>query len=96
MNVKDLIKICDEKITEYQRQLDKDGQNDKIIKELTILEKIKALLESQGEHIFFKIDMESSLKILNKLVEKDKILTVYAELISPSKYVSQNDERDAE
>lgn len=90
MSINKLIEICNLKIKIIKDKISVNNglNNENYAKELEILEITKKLLETRGERAFFEMDMNTSLKILNKLVDKDKVLTVYANLISPKAFLS--------
>lgn len=77
MNVEDLIELNFEKL-EYA----KNNQDSKTIE---ICEKIASILEKDPA-IFFKIDMESALKILIQLIPEKEVKSVYESLISPDSF----------
>ena len=96
MNIRELIEICDGRIEELKSNISKSDSlnNEKYLKELEILIFTKRILQTRGEKAFFEMDMNTSLKMLDKLVDRDEVMAVYAELISPNRFVSKDREPD--
>lgn len=77
MTIDDLLEINNKKLDEAK----KSGNEKKIM----LYEKLAKLFQSQPE-IFFKTDMESSLKILIQLFPEEHVKEVYTSLISPENF----------
>lgn len=77
MSIEELIKINNEKLEEARNETDSE--------KIMIHEKIASILESDPA-IFFKIDMESALKLLVQLLPEDKVKEAYTSLISPDSF----------
>ena len=87
MKIEELKNINKQKIADLELKLDNKNENAHLKKELFIQKKIESILE-EDEAIFFKIPMESSLKILSKLVDETDLKETYLNLISPSEFKS--------
>lgn len=77
MDVENLIVVNNEKL-----EIARNNQDSKIIE---IHERIASILEKDPA-IFFRIDMESALKILVQLFPEDEVKDKYIALISPQNY----------
>ena len=77
MTVDDLLEIINNKLDEAKKSSD----DQKII----LHEKLAKLLQDQPE-LFFKTDMESSLKILVQLLPENEVKEAYTSLISPENF----------
>ena len=77
MSIEELIKINNEKLEEARNETDSE--------KIMIHEKIASILESDSA-IFFKIDMESALKLLVQLLPEDEVKEAYTSLISPDSF----------
>ena len=77
MTIDDLLKINNKKLDEAKKL----GDEKKII----LYEKLAKLFHDQLE-IFFKTDMESSLKILIQLLPEEQVKEAYTSLISPENF----------
>ena len=77
MTIDNLLEINNKKLEEAK----KSGDERKIM----LHEKLAKLFQDQPE-IFFKTDMESSLKILVQLLPEDQIKDAYTSLISPENF----------
>ena len=77
MNIDELLKINSEKLEEARKEADSE--------KILVHEKIASILETDPA-IFFKIDMESALKILVQLLPEDKIKEAYTNLMSPESF----------
>ena len=85
MNLTELLKINENKISLLEIKL-QNIEDKNIEKELKVQKKINQMLKKYGIKLFMTIDMETSLQILNKLVDEDKILKTYKELICIDNY----------
>ena len=85
MKIEKLKNINKQKIADIELNLNNKKENVNLKKELLIQKKIESILE-EDEAIFFKIPMESSLKILSKLVDEKDLKETYLNLISPSEF----------
>ena len=72
-----LISIIDKKLDEAKKSGDE--------KKIMLYEKLAKLFQDQPE-IFFKTDMESSLKILIQLLPEEQVKEAYTSLISPENF----------
>lgn len=77
MTIDDLLEINNKKLDEAKKSGDE--------KKITLYEKLAKLFQNQPE-IFFKTDMESSLKILIQLFPEEQVKEVYTSLISPENF----------
>ena len=77
MTIDDLLKINNKKLDEAKKL----GDEKKII----LYEELAKLFHDQPE-IFFKTDMESSLKILIQLLPEEQVKEAYTSLISPENF----------
>ena len=77
MDVDMLIELNSEKLQEAITNQD--------TRTVEICEKIASILEKDPA-IFFKIDMESALKILIQLIPEEEVKSVYESLISPDSF----------
>lgn len=77
MKLKDLQQINEIKLNNYLKMNNNPG----LEREIEIHKRIKTLFEKY-EALFFQISMNNAVKILSKLVPKEDIEEVYAELIS--------------
>ena len=77
MTVDDLLEINNKKLDEAKKSSDE--------KKIILHEKLAKLLQDQPE-LFFKTDMESSLKILVQLLPENKVKEAYTSLISPENF----------
>ena len=77
MTVDDLLEINNKKLDEAKKSSDE--------KKIILHEKLAKLLQDQSE-LFFKTDMESSLKILVQLLPENKVKEAYTSLISPENF----------
>lgn len=87
MKIKEIKDINKQKIADLELKMNNRNKNAYVDleKELLIQKKIELILE-EDEAIFFKIPMESSLKILSKLVDEKDIKRTYLNLISPNEF----------
>ena len=84
MKLLDLKEINEIKLKEYLEQ-NQEKKDSNIEREIEIHKRIKKLLEKY-ESLFFQISMDDAVKILSKLISKEEIKNVYAELISAENY----------
>lgn len=77
MNIDELLKINSEKLEKARKEEDSE--------KILVHEKIASILETDPA-IFFKIDMESALKILVQLLPEDKVKEAYTSLMSPESF----------
>ena len=77
MTVDDLLEINNKKLDEAKKSSDE--------KKIILHEKLAKLLQAQPE-LFFKTDMESSLKILVQLLPENEVKEAYTSLISPENF----------
>ena len=77
MTVDDLLEINNKKLDEAKKSNDE--------KKIILHEKLAKLLQDQPE-LFFKTDMESSLKILVQLLPENEVKEAYTSLISPENF----------
>lgn len=77
MTVDDLLEINNKKLDEAKKSSDE--------KKIILHEKLAKLLQDQPE-LFFKTDMESSLKILIQLLPENEVKEAYTSLISPENF----------
>ncbi len=77
MTVDDLLEINNKKLDEAKKSSDE--------KKIILHEKLAKLLQDQPE-LFFKTDMESSLKILVQLLPENEVKEAYTSLISPENF----------
>ena len=77
MTVDDLLEINNKKLDEAKKSSDE--------KKIVLHEKLAKLLQDQPE-LFFKTDMESSLKILVQLLPENEVKEAYTSLISPENF----------
>ncbi|MBP3502748.1 MAG: hypothetical protein J6K42_04630 [Clostridia bacterium] len=87
MRIKEIKDVNKQKIAELELKQNNQNKNAYVDleKELLIQKKIELILE-EDEAIFFKIPMESSLKILSKLVDEKDIKRTYLNLISTNEF----------
>ena len=77
MTIDDLLEINNKKLNEAKKIGDE--------KKIMLYEKLAKLFQNQPE-IFFKTDMESSLKILIQLLPEEQVKVAYNSLISPENF----------
>lgn len=77
MTIDDLLEINNKKLDEAKKSSDE--------KKIILHEKLAKLLQDQPE-LFFKTDMESSLKILVQLLPENEVKEAYTSLISPENF----------
>jgi len=77
MTIDDLLEINNKKLNEAKKIGDE--------KKSMLYEKLAKLFQDQPE-IFFKTDMESSLKILIQLLPEEQVKEAYTSLISPENF----------
>lgn len=77
MTVDDLLEINNKKLDEAKKSSNE--------KKIILHEKLAKLLQDQPE-LFFKTDMESSLKILVQLLPENEVKEAYTSLISPENF----------
>jgi len=77
MTIDDLLEINKKKLNEAKKIGDE--------KKSMLYEKLAKLFQDQPE-IFFKTDMESSLKILIQLLPEEQVKEAYTSLISPENF----------
>lgn len=77
MTVDDLLEINNKKLDEAKKSSDE--------KKIILHKKLAKLLQDQPE-LFFKTDMESSLKILVQLLPENEVKEAYTSLISPENF----------
>lgn len=77
MTIDDLLEINNKKLDEAKKMGDE--------KKIMLYEKLAKLFQNQPA-IFFKTDMESSLKILIQLLPEEQVKEAYTSLISPESF----------
>lgn len=89
MNINDIRKLNAQRIEELTN-IQSDSEATKLKKQ--VHQKIKNIIE-EDDAIFFKLDLEDSLKILNCLfdISDAEILNIYKELVSPKTFKNLED-----
>lgn len=85
MSFEELRRINKNKIEKIKKDIIENPNDNKLKMQLQISQEIDGLF-MQDEAIFFKLQTEDAIKILEQILEPETINNAYLELISPSNY----------